>query len=444
MHRSVRLVVPGLFVMTAMGIAACAARTATGGAAAASAEATTTVARVRPGITVLVEDSIHLIRGRRVGLITNQTGLDERGRSDIDILHDGDRAKAAGVRLVALFSPEHGIRGTEDRTNLASVVDQRTGLTIHSLYTYTTIGPPDSTLAGVETLVFDLQDIGTRTWTYVGLMVYAMRAAKRNGIPIIVLDRPNPITGLHASPPMLDASLSNADDPERPPGRPGLAYAVYPFPLRHAMTMGEMALFYNDTLGIGAELHVMPAAGWRRALWYDQTGLPWVKPSPNMPTLLSALIYPALVPFEGSNVSVGRGTADAFQRFGAPWMDAGKVAAVLDSLGLAGVDFVVDPFTPEGPGDRKYGGQRIPGIKIAVTNRDRVQVGRVGASILWALARAHGDSLRVNALTFDRRFGQPWAREALMAGEDPGSVIDRMMAEVAAFEARTRRFRLYR
>jgi len=419
-------------VVTMAAAAACRAPQARAGAVPA---------RVRPGITVLLEDSLELLRGKRVGLLTNQTGVDERGVSDIDLLRDA-RARAAGVTLVRLFSPEHGIRGTEDRTQIASGVDARTGLPVHSLYTVTTIAPPDSLLRDLDVLVFDLQDIGTRTWTYVGSMVYAMRAAARRHLPMVVLDRPNPITGEYVSGPVLDTALSNAD--EHSTRRPAKPYALYPFPLRHGMTMGELALFYNGVLGIGAPLHVIPVAGWRRSMWFDETGLPWVRPSPNLPTLASALVYPSLVAFEGSNVSVGRGTPDAFQRFGAPWMDASRVAALLNGRGLPGVRFVVDSFMPENPGDGKYAGLRIPGVRIDVIARDRVQSGRVSAAILWALATAHRDSLVVRARTFDERFGSSAAREAIMRGDDPDRALEQQAAAVRAFLDGAQRFRLYR
>lgn len=397
---------------------------------------------VRPGITVLLDDSIHLVREKRVGLLTNQTGVDEHGTSDIDLLASDPRARAAGVRLVSLFAPEHGIRGTEDRENLSDGVDARTGLVIHSLYGAGTIAPPDSTLRAVDVLVFDLQDIGTRTWTYVGNLVYALRAARRNGKTLVVLDRPAPITGVRRDGPMLQASLANAE--ETAPGRPGLAYALYPFPLRHGMTMGEMARFYNQELGIGADLRVVPVSGWRRTMWLDETGLPWVRPSPNLPTLTSALLYPSLVALEASNVSVGRGTSDAFQRFGAPWLRAKEVVALLEERELPGMRFKVDPFTPRAPGDRKYDGIAIPGVRMIVTDRDRVQVGRLGAAIVWAIARTADDSLRVNALAFDRRFGNSQAREALLRGDDPDSVIDAELPGVVDFENRARRYLMYR
>jgi uncharacterized protein YbbC (DUF1343 family) len=260
-------------------------------------------ARVRPGITVLLNDSIHLIRGKRIGLLTNQTGIDEKGNSDIDLLR-GKKARSANVMLVQLFSPEHGLRGTEDRQNIASGRDAKSGLPVFSLYGQQTMAPPDSILNRLDAMVFDLQDIGTRTWTYVGAMVYSMRAAARLHKPFIVLDRPDPLTGYAIDGPVLDSSLANPNDPA--PGRPGLAFAIWPLPLRHGMTMGELALYFNDVMKIHADLHVVPALGWRRDVWFDLTGLPWVNPSPNMPSLHSAIIYPALVAFEATNLSVGR------------------------------------------------------------------------------------------------------------------------------------------
>jgi uncharacterized protein YbbC (DUF1343 family) len=244
-------------------------------------------AKVRPGITVLVNDSIYLVRGKRIGLLTNQTGVDEKGNSDIDVLRN-KKARQANVNLVQLFSPEHGLRGTEDRQNIASGVDAKSGLPVFSLYGEQTMAPPDSILRGLDALVFDLQDIGTRTWTYVGAMVYAMRASARLQKPFIVLDRPNPITGYLIEGPLLDSSLANPNDPA--PGHPGQAYALWPLPLRHGMTMGELALYFNDVLKIHADLHVVPASGWKRDVWFDLTGLPWVSPSPNMPSLHSAML----------------------------------------------------------------------------------------------------------------------------------------------------------
>ena len=395
---------------------------------------------VRPGISVLVTDSIGIIRGRRVALLTNQTGVDEHGVSDIERL-SGEEARAAGVRLVTLFSPEHGIRGTEDRENLASGIDARSGLVVHSLYTSSTIAPPDSTLRGVEVLVVDLQDIGTRTWTYVGSVVYAMRAAARNHLTIVVLDRPNPLTNFHADGPMLDPGLANAEEPT--PGRPGRAYALHSTPLRHSLTMAEMARYLNADLHIGADLRVVPAAHWRREWWFDETSLPWVRPSPNLPTLTSATIYPSLVAFEGTNLSVGRGTPDAFQRLGAPWLRADSVVALLTRRRLPGVRFERSDFTPQNSPDGKYSGRLIQGVRVVLSDRDAYDAGRTAAALLWAIGRANGDSLVVLAATWDDRFGRPAMRVALLRGEDPDDVVARDADAVAQWKRKVAPYRLY-
>jgi uncharacterized protein YbbC (DUF1343 family) len=397
-------------------------------------------AKVRPGISVLMSDSIHLIRGKRIGLITNNTGIDEKGVSDIDILRS-KKARDAGVRLVQLFSPEHGLRGTED-TAVPNEVDQKSGLPVFSLYTSGTQPPPDSLVTGLDAIVFDLQDIGTRTWTYVGLMIYTMRSAARLQKQIIVLDRPNPITGYIIEGPLLDSALANPNDPA--PGRPGQAYALYPMPLRHGMTMGEMARFFNEELKIRADLRVVPMQRWRRDIWFDLTGLPWVKPSPNMPDLKSAILYPGLVAFESSNLSVGRGTPYAFQRLGAPWLNAAATVAILRERDIPGVRFHVESFTPVNPGDRKYAGQEIPGISITIINRSAVQSARVGASLLWAIRKTAGDQLTLQPRGFDLRLGSPELREALLRGEDPDVLIDREYREAYAFRERTRQYLIYR
>jgi uncharacterized protein YbbC (DUF1343 family) len=401
-----------------------------------------TIEKVTPGITVLLEKRVGLIQHRRVALVTNQSGQDERGRSDVDILRADSRAVNAGVRLVALFAPEHGIRGTEDHGNVANEVDAKSGLIVHSLYGSQTIGPPDSLLAGVETLIVDLPDIGTRTWTFTGVMLYTMRAAARHHIPILVLDRPNPITGTRTEGPLLDSAIANPNDPA--PGKPGKAFALYPVPLRHGMTMGEMALLFNDRLKIGADLTVVPMEGWRRSAWYDETGLKWVRPSPNLPTLTSALIYPALVAFEATNVSVGRGTSDAFQHVGAPWLRAREIVDLLQDRGIPGVKFLAEHFTPSAPTDGKYGGQSIPGVKIVVTDRDRVNAARVGAALFWAIAQTSRDSLKIRDAAFDERFGAARVREALLRGEDPDSVLDRELPATIAFRESIKAYLLYR
>jgi uncharacterized protein YbbC (DUF1343 family) len=301
---------------------------------------------------------------------------------------------------------------------------------------------PDSMLRSLDALVFDLQDIGTRTWTYVGAMVYAMRASARAQRPIIVLDRPNPVTGYIIEGPLLDSALANPDDPA--PGRPGQAYALWPMPLRHGMTMGELALYFNDVLKIHADLHVVPALGWRRDVWFDLTGLPWVRPSPNMPSLTSAMLYPGLVPFEATNLSVGRGTLEAFQHVGAPWLNAAATVAILKDREVPGVRFFAETFTPQNPSDGKYAGQTIPGIRIVVIGRSSLQAARVGATLLWAINKTAGSKLTINDRDFDLRFGSPQVRQALLRGEDPDVLIDREYRAAYAFRNATREYLIYK
>jgi uncharacterized protein YbbC (DUF1343 family) len=348
----------------------------------------------------------------------------------------------AKVQLVRLFAPEHGVRGTADRPNLPDERDEKTGLVVHSLYQRTTIAPPDSLLEGVDVLVVDLQDIGTRTWTYVGVVLYAMQAGERRNIPVVVLDRPNPVTGARTEGALLDSALAN---PAYPTGSNRTnGFALAPVPLRHGLTMGELARLFHAQLKLGTRLTVVPMQNWRRAMWFDDTDLPWVRPSPNMPSVASALLYPALVPFEASNVSVGRGTDLPFQRFGASWMDAPRVARLLEDLNLTGVRFRAERVTPAQPGDGKFAGRTIPAIRIDIEDRERVQPARIGAAILWALHRTHADSLRVTPAGFDLRMGSARMREALLAGGDPDAVIDRQLPAVNAFEREARRVHLYR
>jgi uncharacterized protein YbbC (DUF1343 family) len=396
---------------------------------------------VRTGISVLLTDSLALVAGKRVALLTNQSGIDEAGVSVIDRLSDA-RAKAAGVVLVRLFAPEHGIRGTEDRINLENEVDRKTGLPVISLYGRVPMPPPDSLLRDIDVLVVDLQDLGARPWTFPASMLYALRAAARNRVRILVLDRPNPIGGHIAEGPIADSALTNHE--VHAPPKMARPTALFPIPLRHGLTMGEMARFYDGVLGLKADLRVIPAAGWRRAQWFDATGLPWVKPSPNMPDLTSAMLYPGMVAFEPTNVSVGRGTPTAFQLIGAPWMNSARVLALLDTIPLPGVRLSATDFTPASPGDSKYNGKLVRGVRITVTDREQLRSTSLFAALFWAIAKTHPESLTVRAEGFDRTFGPAAFRLALMAGTSPCDVMARDSAAVTAFRRRTEPYWLYR
>lgn len=398
-------------------------------------------ANVRPGITVLLHDSTELIRGKRVALLTNQAGVDEHGKRDVDLLRTDKRAVAAHVQLVQLFSPEHGLAAAEDRTGIASTTDRVSGLPVISLYGSETVPPPDSSLRSVDVLLVDLQDVGSRTWTYEGAMVYAMRAAARAHKPIVILDRPNPLTGSFVEGPILDSALSNANDPA--PGHPGLAWALYPIPLRHGMTMGELARFYNDQLRIGADLHVVPADRWTREVWFDRTGLPFIAPSPNLQSFQAVMLYPGLVSFEATNLSVGRGTIAAFRQIGAPWMDPKRVLVFLKDRPVRGVRFTPVDFTPVAPGDGKYAGQTVHGLGIEVTERAQLQTSRLTAGLLSAIHRAYPSQLTIDSTRFDRLFGSPSARRAILRGADADAVIDSTYGPAYAFRQRVARYLIY-
>jgi uncharacterized protein YbbC (DUF1343 family) len=398
-------------------------------------------ANVRPGITVLLNDSIALVAGKRVGLLTNASGVDEHGRSDVKLLMTDKRATRSNVHLVELFSPEHGFATALDRTGIASGIDSASGLVVISLYTNQTIPPPDTTLRAIDVFVVDLPDVGSRTWTYDGAVVYSMRAAARAHKPIVILDRPNPITGSFVEGPMLDSALSNANDPA--PGKPGLAWALYPIPLRHGMTMGELARFYNAELKIGADLHVVPAARWSREVWFDRTGLPFVAPSPSLQSFPAVILYTGLVPFEATNLSVGRGTTEAFRRIGAPWMDPKRVIAALKDRPIRGVRFSPVDFTPVSPGDNKYPGQLVHGIRIEVTERSQLQTSRLAAGLLSAIHKLYPTELTIDSTRFDRLFGSPSARHAILNGADPDAVIDSTYGPAYAFRQRVAKYLIY-
>lgn len=352
---------------------------------------------VRPGLEVLLSDSLHLVRGRRVGLVTNHTGIDREGRSGIDILHT-----APELELVALYSPEHGIRGTAEAGELVdSSRDAATGLPIHSLYGSTRKPTPEM-LEGVDVLLFDIQDIGTRYYTYIYTLGLVMEAAGEAGIPIVVLDRPNPIGGRQVQGNILDLRFSSF-------------IGMYALPMRHGLTPGELARLYRDAFGIRAELHVVPMDGWTRDMLFSGTGLPWLPPSPNMPSQESALHYPGSCLFEGTNLSVGRGTGAAFQQVGAPWLDGAAVAAALNALEMPGVRFEGTRFTPVNPGDGKFGGEELEGIRWVATDPDRYDPTLAGVAALAVIRRMAGSNWAWNAAHFDLLAGTDALRSTIDA-----------------------------
>src|SRR6267143_1851722 len=338
-----------------------------GSIACAAPRATT--AQVRPGIEVLLTDSVHLVQGKRLGLLSNHTGLDRLGRRDADVL------LANGQRLTALFSPEHGFRGTEDRPGLPDVLDSATGLPIYSLYGGSRAAAR-AALDSVDVLLIDLQDIGARYYTYPATAAALMRDAARAGKRVIVLDRPDPVGGERVQG-NVRAAIGDPDSD---------FVGFLPVPMRHGMTFGELERMANDLLALRADLVVVPAAGWQRDAYYDVTQLPWIKPSPNMPSLESALHYPGTCLFEGTNLSVGRGTPAAFQLLGASWLDAPAVLRRMREWGmgnggLAGVDIADTTFTPRAPTDGKYDGVQVHGLRLRVTDRRRYDPTRTAVAL---------------------------------------------------------------
>ena len=379
---------------------------------------------VQPGVELLLGDSIRLVRGRAVGLVSNHAGVDAAGVSDVE------RLLGAGIRLVALFSPEHGFRGAaEPGEQVASSVDSTTGLPIYSLYGRTS-APTDSMLQGLEVILVDLPDVGARYYTYLSTTIEVMRAAARRNLPVVVLDRPNPIGGLVQGN-ILDMAYRSF-------------VGALPMPMRHGLTLGEAARLANQELGLGADLRVVPAAGWRREAFFGSTGLPFLPPSPNLQSLESLFHYPGTCLFEGTALSVGRGTDAAFRQVGAPWLDVSRVLAALPTDRLPGVQFLGVRFTPERPGDGKYDGVPLRGIRMVLTDPERYDPTLTAVVLLSVINRIHPDSLRFRAPHFDRLAGGTTLRDAVIAGRDPFAIVASWEPGLAAWARYREPVLLYR
>ena len=378
-------------------------------------------APVRPGIEVLIDDSLHLVRGRPVGLLTNQTGVDTHGVDDLT------RLLGAGVRVTAVLSPEHGFRGHLDEENIGHTRDSATGIPIYSLYGDVRAPTPDM-LAGMDALLVDLQDIGGRPYTYISTILHALRVAAGQGVPVIVLDRPNPLGGVAVAGPVLDTAFASF-------------VGMLPVPLRHGLTMGELARFGQAALGLGGSLAVVPVAELHRSQWFDDTRLPWVRPSPNMPSLESAIPYPGTVLFEATNLTVGRGTPIAFQVIGAPWLNA---TAVIQRVGdIAGAVLRDTVIVPENPTDGKYAGIAVPAVRLHVLDRERFDPVAVALWLLAAVRAEHPDSLRLTARRMDELAGTDRLRHVIVEGADPASLLAEWRAESARFLEARAPFLLY-
>jgi uncharacterized protein YbbC (DUF1343 family) len=372
---------------------------------------------------VLLDDSVHLVRSRRIGLVTNQTGVDADGVSDVT------RLRAAGIPLVALFSPEHGFQGAADPGALvASSKDSATGLPIYSLYGRTS-APTEEMLRGIEVMLVDLQDAGARYYTYLATTVEVMRAAARHRMPVLLLDRPNPIGGLVQGN-VLDPAFTSTV------GR----LAV---PMRHGMSLGELARLAAEDLQIDVELVIIPAAGWRRSQALDETGLPFIPPSPNLRSLESLFHYPGLCLFEGTNLSVGRGSDAPFEQIGAPWLDTSAVLTIMRRAQLPGVRLQGVTFTAQRPGDGKYAETLARGVRLQVTDRSSYDPTRTAVYLLAAVRSTHPDQFAWITRQFDRLAGGSELRSALEAGEAPDAIVRSWAAPLRRFLSRRQSVLLY-
>ncbi len=370
------------------------------------------------GIDALEAQDFAPLKGKRVGLITNQTGVDRNGRSTIDLL-----AHAPGVKLVALFSPEHGIRGVADE-RVSSTTDAATGLPVYSLYGDTE-RPTDAMLAGLDALVFDIQDAGVRFYTYVTTMGYTMEAAAAHHLAYYVLDRPDPLGGERIEGPMLDRSLTSFT-------------AYFPMPVRMGMTLGEMAKMFNVEKKIGVVLRIIRMENWQRGEYFDQTGLPWVNPSPNLRSSGAGILYPGLEILQAGGVSVGRGTDKPLERVGAPWIRAEEFAEALNARAIPGVRFEADRFTPD---SGLYKGELCQGVRVAVTDRGAFQSMRMGIEIAAALVRLYPgkfDAAKTIALV-----GNAATIERLKNGDAPAAIVAGWDKDLAEFRRMRAKYLIY-
>ncbi|MDQ3081519.1 MAG: DUF1343 domain-containing protein [Gemmatimonadota bacterium] len=378
---------------------------------------------VQPGIEVFVADIPAALKGKRVGFITNQSAVDRSKTPDIDLI-----AQHKDLKLVALLAPEHGIRGTVAAgEKISDEVDAKTGVPVYSLYMEEDNAPSAEMLKDVDFLLYDLQEVGGRTWTYVSTMALSMQAAKQKGIPFVVLDRPNPIGGEIVEGALLDSGFKSF-------------VGMYPIPARHGLTVGELAKLFNEKYGIGAELIVIPATNWKRSQWFDETGLPWTNPSPNLRSLAALNNYPGSVYFEATNLSEGRGTDRPFEQVGAPWLNAPEVARVMNERKLPGITFEAITMPVEATA-RKHPGLTIPGIRYVITDRQSYRPVRTTLILIDEIRRQHPNEFAFSAY-LERLTGSDKVRKAIEAG-----TLDALLAdwdrEAAEFKTSSAAFRLY-
>jgi uncharacterized protein YbbC (DUF1343 family)/CubicO group peptidase (beta-lactamase class C family) len=376
--------------------------------------------QVRTGLDVLEQEKFAPLQGKRIGLITNQTGLDRSGKRNIDVM------RAAGVRLTALFSPEHGIAGKEDRPDIADSKDPATGLPIWSLNDNGRYRITPEMLRNVDVLVYDIQDVGARFYTYSCTMLYALEEAAKAGLPFYVLDRPDPVTGVHVEGPPLDSDLHSF-------------VGCYEVPVRYGLTAGELATMANSERQLHADLHVVKLADWQRGDWFDSTGLGWIDPSPNMRSLNAALLYDGLALLEASKgYSVGRGTDAPFEQIGADWIHGPELAQFLNARSIPGVRAYATRFEPT---DSVFKGKPIEGVRFVIVNREQFNSIRLGLELAYALQKLYPGKIDFEACR--QSIGNRKVIEAMKAGTDPGTVEQSIADDVSAFVERRKAFLLY-
>lgn len=388
------------------------------------------MAKVRLGNEVLLSKMLDLLKGRKVGLITNYTGVNSQFVSTVELFH-----KHPEINLVALYGPEHGIRGeAQAGEKVTSYIDPETGLTVHSLYGETK-KPTTEMLQGIDTLVFDIQDVGVRYYTYTSTLAYTMEKAAELGLEYIVLDRPNLVRGDIVDGHILQSEFSSF-------------IGLYPIPIRYGLTIGELAMLFNVEFGIGAKLTVVPMEGWQRSMWGDETGLPWLAPSMGIPTPETAILYTGICFVEGTNLSEGRGTTQPFHLFGAPWVNGQELAAELNGLRLPGVHFRPTYFKPT---TSKHQGVLCQGVQVHLLDRDLFKGSVVGLEILRVLKQLYPDQFEWFTFTkdgilkyfIDLLWGTDEVRKRLDAGVSVHDLHEQWEQELAAFEATRQKYLLY-
>lgn len=404
---------------------------------------------VKTGADVISESFPSFLEGKRIGLVTNPTGITRNFESTIEIF-----AKNPKVKLTALYGPEHGVRGNAQAGEYVPFyIDEKYGIPVFSLYGQSMKPSPsmlknideimrsfdvkkegktphEEMIKEIDVMVFDIQDVGTRIYTYIATMAYCMEACASVGIPFVVLDRPNPINGIATEGPVLKYPEFSS------------FVGIYPIPVRHGMTVGELAKLFNEKfLGNKVKLHVIPMKGWKREMWFDDTGLPWVIPSPNMPTLETATVYPGQVFLEGTNISEGRGTTKPFEIFGAPWIDGYELTRRLNSLNLPGVKFREAWFTPT---FSKYQGKLCGGSQIHIVDREKFRPFETTLHIIKTVLKMYPEKFEFYNDYFDRIMGNSEIRKMLLNGKSVEEIVKSYEEELKKFNEMRKNFLIYK